>query len=738
MSTGRIFRLTNYCVVEYITPDPNEVQVPISADFTVFHNKYTGDVQFFNSNSDSTGNIQDYTVTKTDGNTYVNLDVDKVPNFLDYDDNLIYTEPSTDPFQYDTIRFHFISGFRFDEFEALIFTIKNQMNNGEDGIFLSHLLNSLIMQDVIVLNPHPIFLTDAFFDRYFEVKIPSIKQVNADYYSAPDASTTLGARISPRLNSDEDGFDGYIGYVTDFPINISLSESNTYTAFTPDSTTYDTYVINDHYDLSIVQTNDYDGISAEIHESEEGNFIEYSLMKYNAFPNEFIAYLNSKNPHNNWIIIHEIRVYEHVGSSQIMTNNSMFYQYENFEEFLNYRPVLKYADTSVAFSLDYTVRLTNAYDGEQVIRTGAITLYNPKSYGKDTRSLIADITAQPYKVYNKISVKYGLDKSNMYTEPVFNDVPNAPESETAEIQYITKYEPYIVNFIKVGLSSHSAYNRKVSSDSFVYGQGKHPLVISPMDNIFKFIIHEQDDDGIYRPMDMNMAKKYKLVFRTGGKEIEIKTKSEVVTEKKSVSELRIERIQDYVPPLESSATRSDLDIRKTATVDSFDAAKGVESISDGISELSDAKNGELVFKLNKKDAQVLYKSKTDEFFITMLTEDGTETVLYRGRWYKMSDDDSVKKKEIDARLDPIDVKISKDIDKTATTDISTKNSISTVKVNTGANIAASYDSTTNTVTGDDPDIDVPGYSTTHDENDNVPLITKITPRQILKEGEESV
>jgi len=730
MNTGKIIRLNNYCVIEYIIPDPNEVQSPISADFTVLHNKYTGDVQFFNGNNDITGNIQDYTVVKTNGNTYVNVDVDKVPNFLDYDSNYIYTEPSTDPFKYDIVRFHFISGFSFTEFTALIFTIKNQLNNGQYGIFSQFILTSLIMSDVVKFNTQPIFLSDAFFDRYFEIKIPSIKQMNIDYDSSSNKSTTLGALLSPKLNNTEDGFNGYIGYVTDFPINITLSESNTYVPYTPDTTTYDTYIIDKSYELSIEQTNDYDGLSAYIEESTEGNYIEYSLKKDDAFPNEFISYLNSKNSQNNWIIIHDLRVYEHVGSSEILTNSSMFYQYDDFEEYLKYRPVLKYAENAIAFSIDYTVRLTNTYNGEQVIRTGGVTLYDPKSYGKDTRALIADITAQPYKVYNKILLKKGLDKTDMYTEPVFNDVPNPPASSTEnEVKYVTKYVPYVVNFIKVGLSSHSAYDKKITSDSFVYGQGKHPLVISPMDNIFKFIIYEQDSDGAYQPMDLNIAKKYKLVFRVSNKEININTKSNVVSEKKTTPDLRDDLLKNAVPPLESNVVRSGGSIRKKATIDSIEKLTGIESVGDGINELSNTKNGELVFKLPKKEAQILYKGKSDEFYITMLTEDGTETVLYRGRWYKMSEEDAVTKKEKDARLNPIDVQVKDKFEKSLKT--KSKEVTGATSVKTGSNKSTSYDPKTNTIIADDPKIEVPGYNTTSDVNKNIPIITKIKPRQVL-------
>lgn len=770
MNNGKIIRLSDYCVVEYISPDPREVQTPIDADFIRLHNKYSDNVQFFNSNGDikETNNIQDFTLVQTSGNSYVSIDVDKVPNYLDKNENFIYDSPYTDPFIYDTVRFHFISGFLFNEFKALIFTIKNKMNNGKDGIFSNFLLNSLIMQDVIELNPHPIFLSNAFFDRYFEIKIPSIKQMNKDYNSSPDASTTLAAILSPRLNETGDGFDGYIGYVTDSPIIIGLSESNTYMPLPIDQVVYDSYVINNHYELSLEQSSEFDGLTADIKESEEGNYIEYSLMKYGGFPNEFIGYLNGKKPNNNWVVIHELRVYESVSGTEIQTSDSMYFQTDKFEEYLKFRPVLEYAENAIAFSIEYLVRLTNQYDGEQIIRKGSGTFYNPKAYGKDTRSLIANITAQPYKIYNKIIMKKGFDKTNMYVDPDFNDIPNPPITEP-EKEVITQkvYVPYVINYARVGLSNHSAYNSIISSDSFIYGQGKYPMVITPMDNLFKFIIHEQDKDGVYKPMDLNIGRKYRLVFRTGGKaskEIKIdldtpqKERVQYIPRRPITAKTLVSKpteIKDVISPLGAlSDTRSSLPIKDPSVYTTSNILGTVEIIADNVAEISNAREGELLFRVQKVESGQLYRSTSGEFYITILSEVGVETVLYRGTWNKMSEDKKIRQKESDARIKDIDVRIKEKFvttpDKqTAQVRDTTAPKITELretpvsasripKLTTGPTKSPEYDIQTNTVISDNPAVDVPEYVSLYDKNRNVSVVTKIIPKQTLIELEKGI
>ena len=734
MNTGYIYRLTDYCLVEYVFVDPQNPQTPINADFTVLTNKYNNEIQFYNDNSNTTNNIQDYTVVQTDGNTYVYIDEEKVPNYLDYDKNFIKSTPSTDAFGYDIVRFHFVSGFSFNAFEALIFTIKNLLNNGNKGIFANILIDATIMQNIINLNPHPLFVGDAFFDRYFEIQIPAIKKMNRDYYTSQTPDQTLAAKLSPGLNETETAHEGYIGYVTDAPISISLSESNTYRPYTPVITTYDTYIINLQKTLSLVQTNDFDGLTAEIHESEEGNYIEYSLLKYGAFPNEFISYLNGKESHNNWIIIHQLSVYEHVGSTEIKTSDMMYYQGDNFEEYLKYRPVLEYANDSIAFSIEYLIRLTNQKDGEQIIRRGSATFDNPKAYGKDTRALMANVTAQPYNIYNKIILKKGLDKTESYIEPEFNDVPQPPITAKDEtIMYQKQYVPYVINFAKVGLGNQSVFNKSVSLDNFIYGQGKYPLTITPMDNFFKFIIYEEDINGVYKPIDLNIGTRYNLVFRTGNKEVQLKdSKSKVTTPEQSKvigkSTTIKEQDANIISPLGINTTRSSEYIQTTTSTTTESSIIG----SDNIRELTNLKEGELLFRLTKKEAKDLYNSKSDEFYITIVSEDGAETVLYRGLWFKMSEFKKVEKQEKEAILDPRVIPVKADISKDIQIDGASP------VVSTGAYKDTEFDPETNIVVSDNPLVEVPDYISLYDNNNNKSVVLKLIPKAVIEEKESDV
>ena len=739
MNTGYIYKLTNYCLVEYIFPDPQITQESISADFTVLTNKYNYDVQFYNDNSNTTNNIQDHTVVQVEGNTYVYIDEEKVPNYLDYDDNFIKSTPLTDEFEYDVVRFHFISGFSFKEFKALIFTIKNLLNNGKHGIFSNILLNENIMQEIVKLNPHPIFLGDAFYDRYFEIIIPAIKKMNQEYYLSPTPESTLAAILSPGLNETETAHNGFIGYVKDAPIQISLSESNTYIPYTPIITTYDTYVINLYKTLSLSQTNDFDGLTAEIHESDEGNYIEYTMLKYGAFPNEFIAYLNAQGPNNNWVIIHQLSVYEQVGSSEIKTSDMMYFQDDNFEQFLKFRPVLEYAENAVTFSVDYLIRLTNQFDGEQIIRRGSATFDNPKAYGKDTRSLSANITAQPYKIYNKIVMKKGLDKTNAYVEPEFDDVPNPPiEKTTDEREYKNIYVPYVINFARVGLSNQSAFNSIVSSNSQIYGQGKYPLIITPMDNFFKFIIHQENIDGVYEPMDLNIGTRYNLVFKSGNKEVPIpsdNTKKKDITPIQKEIPTQQEKIKDNIAisPLSVSTTRSNQSISSSSVLDSLTTSSYVDSsgtivTSDNVAEIANLKEGELIFRLIKSEARTLYQSPNGEYYVTIVSEEGTETVLYRGFWSKMADTRKDKQKEVITTPSPIDEAKLKPYP------IAQPKEPSPL-VATGATKSTTYDPETNTVIADNPFVFVPDYIPLYDTNKNISVVNKLTPKSVIEEEE---
>ena len=520
MAESRYIRLTDYCLIEYIFASDGTPTT--SALFHVLYNKDSGVHQMYNSNADlvATKNIQDHTAIPIGNNKYVYNDQEKVPNYIDYDENIVHSVLNSGavlPFVYDTVRFHFMSGFTFDEFQALILTVKNKENVGVFNIFTSLLLTVETADTLMRFNHRPIFLTDTLYDRYIEVRVPAIKKLNSDYYSSTGITqaNTLAAKLTP--NSDS---NGYIGFIENAPINFAIDECNRVDKLETDNTVYDIYITENHKESVLPQVSEYDLLGAQIYESINGDYIEYFATYDGGFVADFIGRLTARNPHDRWVVVHQFNIYEQVGASHINTNKAIFYQEDNFDEAQKYRPVLKHADEALSFSIDYTLRLLNQRDGNQIIRTASFSSLNPAKYGEYMVKLPLSGTPQSHKVYNKL-IKKSIEASHLFTEPSLEEHEKAFVSASDFTGNIIKnvYIPIFFNFNRINISQKNlSITQEDKFVDLVYRQGDLHIMLTPFDNIIKFKVYELSNNEIV-PMNLNFSSDFNIVFMNDSKKI---------------------------------------------------------------------------------------------------------------------------------------------------------------------------------------------------------------------------
>jgi hypothetical protein len=547
----------------------------LNDDVTLLKNGNTGTYQIFNTDASfsSTKNIQDLTALPLGNNKVVHLDSEKVPNYVDYDDNVIETSVTGYNVVYDKVRFHFIAGFDFAGFAALILNINNKQNDGENHTFANILLSPDTIGELITFNPKPLFLSDSTYDRYIDIKIPSIKNINEEYKTAPNPATTFVAAITP---SDT----GSIGFIYNNPISISLSECVRKEKLpTNVNVKYDLFEISENYNASVSQSNEFDDVGAYIAESDSGDFIEYYLTFNSGFPEELISILNRRNPADDWIIIHQLSIFEQLGSTFINTSRQVTFQEDDLDEPLIFRPVLKNAGTAVSMSIDLLCRLTNRRNGEQIIREASFTLLSPKKYGKKLINIPLSDEPQSQRVYNKI-IKKDFESTNLFIEPTF--APGFEEEQLGTLSDPAKSVEYIPIFFSnnnISISNNSALVKvKDNDDEVVFGPGKLRFIMSPFDNAIKLrLFNIIGSDPV--PLDLNLnSSHYRMVFE-----------------------------------LDSGKVKID------------------NSNSDKTENLS---NGEVSFIVSKKDSEAIFSSSKQTVYITSVAQDGTETLMYTGEWRK--------------------------------------------------------------------------------------------------------
>jgi hypothetical protein len=556
-------------------------------NFILVENEHIDGRQIFNLDGSysSTKNIQDLTVVPIGENRYAYLDSEKIPNYLTFDSKLTTAPINGYNVVMDKVRFHFVAGFNLDDFSALVLNITHTENSGRKNIFANILLAPETYAELVAFNPRPLFLSNSTFDRYVDILIPSIKNINEDYRTALNPSTTFAAAITPSST-------GSIGFIYNSPISIGLAEcEKRKTIFSETGQKYDAFEISEFFEASVSQTNEFDNVGAFINESTVGDYIEFYLTFNSGFPADLIGILNRRNPSDDWIIIHQISVFEQIGTSFLNTSRFVFFQEENFDEPNVFRPVLRNANEAVSMSIDYLVRLTNRRNGEQIIREGSFSLISPKKYGRKLTTIPLLDKPQSQRIYNKI-IKNNFEASSLFVEPVLDEDDTTPIIQTQFKTIIqTEYVPIFFNNSNISVSNPSVLIKTSdSTEAVIFGKGKLRFILSPFDNIVKLKVYTTSVNNEPSPLDLNVnGAKYKLVF--------------------------------------------DTDSGKIGIDNAADSA--IENLSSGL----------IVFNISKKDSETVSKSKNRVVYLVSVSQDGRETLIYNGEWRKPSE-----QKEVDSAI----------------------------------------------------------------------------------------
>ena len=583
MRKSRFVNLTAYCIVEYMFDQLGSLDF-YTDSFVLLQNNHTDSHPILNSDSSfsSTKNIQDLTVIPLGNNTFAYLDSEKIPDYLAYDTEITQTPITGYNVVMDQVRFHFVAGFEFDNFKALILSIKHSENDGKSNVFANILLAPETIAQLISFNPKPLFLANATYDRYIDLMVPSIKNINEDYKTSPVPASTFVAAITPNTI-------GSTGFIYNNQISIGLGEcGRRKPMYTNAGVTYDTFEVTEYFEAQLSQSNEFDNVGAYVNESIGGDFIEF-YMTFNAgFPSDLISILNQRNPANDWIIIHQISVFEQVGTGFNNTARFVFFQEERFDEPNTFRPVLRNANEAVSMSIDYLARLTNRLNGEQIIREASFSLVSPKKYGKKLITMPLQDKPQSQKVYNKI-IKKSFEASKLFSEPKMNTtIPASINPVSTVVQ--TEYVPIFFNNSSISVSNVSSLIKtKDSLEEVIFSQGKLRFILSPFDNIIKLKVYTTNSSSskvTQVPLDLNInSAKYRLVFETDSGKVPITN---------------------------------------------MNNAK-IENLSTGV----------IAFTVSKKDSETILQAQNRTAYLISVGQDGTETLIYTGEWRKATEQSDI-------------------------------------------------------------------------------------------------
>ena len=514
--TSKFFQLTSYLLMEYRYADqPNpETYFTNTGTNTVGYDKLvngfmSNSIQIFNPVADSTitNNTTITSVVRISETSYVTLDPNLIVPFNDFADeltnttNLPITFPSNLSVVYDSVRYHIRAGYNLNNIDGIIATIDFPDQNGK-YVTMSQVLIRKGTNQEYEFSPSPISIGSAIYDKYLEIKIPNLKDMNDKYLVASDffKPSTLAGLISQSGK----------GFIYGAPLRVSLNEVQNINTFSG----YERYNTATLALLSLEQEDPFSNIGATIKESDQGQFFEYFATDNEGFIEDFILFQNSIG--NSYFISHQIQIIEQIGASFIETSRFESIQTTAYDVPNYYRPIVRNSGVAASFTLRYIMSLINNKDQSRVIRIGTYTSSNPSEWGINISPIQLSDFPQVQKIYNKIYGQ-GIVQSGTKSSPV-------------KILERTKYINSILqqNYVTTVFSNITIPNESKSTtgstEVIALGTGKLTVEVSPFDNLYKFKFIKSGPDGSATDVDLTSFGIIRISFlEEKGEKLNIKS-----------------------------------------------------------------------------------------------------------------------------------------------------------------------------------------------------------------------
>lgn len=629
-NTSKYVQLSNQILMEYIYGDPT-VGSPdyietdntgsVGARILLMDNGHTDQKYLFTEENpkSETGNYRRRSVAEISDGRFAWLTTSIPLNYIDYDTELTDTgglnaqlDYSTSypdytninqqyktggGVLYDNIRLHLISGYDISQnADGFIFMIKfrDRLNN-------EHVLSSIAFlnsDNYDVSNPTPFILGERLYSSYIDLKVPSLNWIIDDYMSDKSDNQRLGYVMTggqgfAQSSSPGPQIDSTIICELKF-----ISRTTKINGFTYFETANDVRV-------TLNKTDEYSLLVAYIAESPDGDYFDV-YGKYNGIIYEdFIAGQNA-NANTDLVVIHDLSVYEQIGTSFIKTTEQSFVQSGDFGIPYCFRPIIKNSHVAVSYRIEYAMRLYNRVDNSQIIKRAQFSSFDVKKYGKKIQRINLGSVPTVSKVYNTILDESGQAISYENQLDLTLAIPTGRNSVIKETHYVMSFRERInvsaaisnvqINPAKIKqgdvlptatgssikIANASSSIKSVSSTDIIYGLGEGAITISPFDNYVLFVFYD-DVLNVDTPVVLDLTNSGDIYLNFKG-------------------------------------TNGNIKIKNTTNIQELNVAEG-----------------EVLFKISESDAKKISSFKDRSFYVTSKlsndTNNSDETMLYHGNWY---------------------------------------------------------------------------------------------------------
>jgi hypothetical protein len=475
MRISKFIKVDRDILLEYIYDDNNLIGEPYKLLVDIQKDEWT----YLSGDSSATKNTRVNQIFQIDSvtNKYGLADTTQY-NFLQIKDYA-----GGFPVKYDTIKLHLPTNYTFGEHIGCHIEVYTYDYDNKKKYYLSKFFYDFTdpnTMNLLDFSTPPLYFQEKLWGKNISINIPS---ANAISNQREDGR--------PKVNSINANLTNSYGLSLTAPIFIDFQFINV----TQTVNNVKTYILGSKVSVSTPQTPEFERLGVKIEESTQGDFFEI-YGTYNDSIGEFKQFIdNSYTLGNRYYAEYVVTMFE----QNIKGKTFNFIQYTNFNEKIEFRPIIKFSTTTAI--IDVEMRLTDQVDGSVILRRASYGMLQDEvaKYSINlTKINLAD--ANKPKIYSfKNSVGDLSDLQNRLSgrsKQYGNNVDTGASSITVE-QVRVPY-PVMVDKFNIVAKSDSV---KIKNDTW-FGLGKLQIMIYPFDNVILFKLASQVDASAVIPMNL--------------------------------------------------------------------------------------------------------------------------------------------------------------------------------------------------------------------------------------------
>lgn len=447
----------------------------------------TPDEETGNSIVTGSGSIERYHAVKVNENKYALLDSTNV--FIDSVEwtgsdsaDLLASQTNAtnvvNTIKYDKVRLHLRSGFSFAArgYEGFLFEVKTNRTSGVQNFLTQTVyLNTSSFE---IKNPRPFILSETLYSNFIEIKLPTLKSQYSDF---EDLFYDNGAGASD------------LDTTSNYDISLKLIDN------IEDTAGIDYIYTGEETNFIVAKEDEFQDFTVVVEEATDGDYFKIYGEKDNSAA-DFEAYIINRiaTSSDDISVIFDIIVNEQIGTSFIETYATSITQTQDFEEPIQFRPIIQNANNAASFMIDVTMRIYNQTDNTQIVKRGSLIGNNAPKYGKRMMKVNIASSANLTRVYNTLP---NLQATRNVAQVINSSLPKAQ----------VKYAPAFVERLNVVVN---VGNVTIDDGQITSINNNNGLEISPFDTYIKFSI-SKIDGGERKSVSFTNLKNVRLNFADG-------------------------------------------------------------------------------------------------------------------------------------------------------------------------------------------------------------------------------